>query len=75
MRRWAEWMIALGLCVAPAAGAGEPEPKESEQAKFLELLEFLGSWETDDGEWVSPFTFHDEPAADAGDESKEKGDE
>lgn len=27
---------------------------ESEQAPTLELLEFLGQWETDEGEWIDP---------------------
>ena len=63
MRLWAEWPVALALCVAQAAGAVEPAPPASEETELLELLEFLGSFETDDGEWVSPFTFLGEPAA------------
>ena len=32
----------------------------TEQAIDLELLEFLGEWVTDDGEWVDPEQLEDE---------------
>lgn len=38
---------------APAGLATQP-PQEQEQGPSLELLEFLGQWETDDGEWIAP---------------------
>ncbi len=34
----------------------------------LELLEFLGEWETDDGEWVDPDQFEEEENEDKEDE-------
>ncbi len=37
----------------PAGLATQP-PQEQEQSPSLELLEFLGQWETDDGEWIAP---------------------
>jgi len=51
MSRSAEWLVLLAL-LAPlhAAPAGADEPS----APSLELLEFLGDWETEDGEWVDP---------------------
>ena len=42
---------ALGVCDAPSwASPAEPSP---------ELLEFLGSWETDDGQAVDPLELED----------------
>ncbi len=32
----------------------------TESAPSLELLEFLGQWETDEGEWISPSDLADE---------------
>ncbi len=32
---------------------------EDNDAPSMELLEFLGSWETDDGEWVDPALLDD----------------
>jgi hypothetical protein len=50
-------ILLLGLLSAPAF-AQEPEQarKKVEEAETpsLELLEFLGDWETDDGEWIDP---------------------
>ena len=50
----------LGSALAPAQTAS-PAPEgpaaqqqEQEQGPSLELLEFLGQWETDDGEWIAP---------------------
>ncbi|HHQ40824.1 MAG TPA: hypothetical protein ENK20_00850 [Chromatiales bacterium] len=41
-----------------AAKAREPEAAQTggEAAPDEALLEFLGTWETDDGEWVDPFS-------------------
>ena len=52
-------VLLLGLLSAPAL-AQEPGhvrqalPPEEAERPSLELLEFLGDWETDDGEWVDP---------------------
>ena len=42
--RAAALALLYGLAVAPAAGAEEPPE--------LELLEYLGSWEESDEDWV-----------------------
>jgi len=50
-------VLLLGLLSSPAYGQ-EPgqvrERSENTEMPSLELLEFLGDWETDDGEWVDP---------------------
>ncbi len=50
-------VLLLGLLSTPA-WAQEPEQarKTSDESEIpsLELLEFLGDWETDDGEWIDP---------------------
>jgi hypothetical protein len=55
-RLWST-ILLLGLLSAPAF-AQEPEQarKKVEEAETpsLEFLEFLGDWETDDGEWIDP---------------------
>jgi hypothetical protein len=45
--------LAQGSDPAPEGPATEP-PALVEQGPSLELLEFLGQWETDDGEWIAP---------------------
>lgn len=39
---------------APEGPAAQQQEQEQEQGPSLELLEFLGQWETDDGEWIAP---------------------
>jgi len=52
-------VLLLGLLYSPA-WALEPGqvrqamPPEEAERPSLELLEFLGDWETDDGEWIDP---------------------
>ena len=48
-------ILLLGLLGSPAF-AQEPEQVGTEESEMpsLELLEFLGDWETDDGEWIDP---------------------
>jgi len=49
-------MLCL-LCLLPAAAlAGEPKKGRDEAAPSLELLEFLGAWETPEGQWVDPLS-------------------
>jgi len=40
-------MLTPFIFSLPGLAAEQPTPS-------LELLEFLGEWETDDGEWVDP---------------------
>ena len=45
----------LLIFVASGAQAETQEKEQQEQTKpSLELLEFLGDWETDDGVWIDP---------------------
>ena len=50
-------VLLLGLLSSPA-WTQEPDqvglPLEDAEMPSLELLEFLGDWETDDGEWINP---------------------
>ena len=50
-------VLLLGLLSSPAF-AQEPDQGrknvEDSEIPSLELLEFLGDWETDDGEWIDP---------------------
>lgn len=51
--------LVIGLVVAVATS--EPQIVESDPLPEIELLEFLGSWETASGEWVDPTVWADEP--------------
>ena len=43
------------LSCPPAGSAAEnPQATDSDNLPSLELLEFLGSFETDSGEWINP---------------------
>lgn len=44
--------LALAGCMATSAGAAEDQASPPDDA----LLEFLGGFETADGEWVDPMT-------------------
>ena len=58
--------IAIGIIcimvIAPAgatekkgaATTGTPNQEQTVDPSFQELLEFLGQWETDDGNWIDP---------------------
>ncbi len=48
-------VAAQSTSPAPAGPATQsPQEQEQEPGPSLELLEFLGQWETDDGEWIAP---------------------
>lgn len=49
---WLAFVLVTGLNLA-VVHADEPTLEE-EDAATLEFLEFLGDWETEDGEWVDP---------------------
>lgn len=55
-RLWSAALL-LGLLITPAL-AQEPgqvrEESENTEMPSREFLEFLGDWETDDGEWIDP---------------------
>jgi hypothetical protein len=50
-------VLLLALLSSPAL-AQEPGPADAAQENIetpsIEFLEFLGDWETDDGEWIDP---------------------
>ncbi len=48
-------VLLLGLLNSPGL-AQEPGREGTEESEMpsLELLEFLGDWETEDGEWIDP---------------------
>ncbi len=50
-----KWLV-IGLLLVPLAGASPPE---AGPAPDLEFLEYLGSWETEDGKAVDPFDVDD----------------
>ncbi len=57
-RLWST-VLLLGLLNSPALAqepgqVRESASKENTEMPSLELLEFLGDWETDDGEWIDP---------------------
>jgi len=41
----------------------QAETQQDDDAPSLELLEFLGEWETGDGEWLDPEDLEDEDFA------------
>ena len=54
-------VFLLTFIPAPVVGTDGQSPANTQQSKdnsqdasFVELLEFLGQWETDDGKWVDP---------------------
>jgi hypothetical protein len=52
-------VLLLGLSSSPAwtqetGQVRQALPPEEAERPSLELLEFLGNWETDDGEWIDP---------------------
>ncbi len=60
-------MVWIVLFSAVPAWCDEYDPaheaalQADSRGPSLELLEFLGSWETDDGEWIDPSELEDEP--------------
>ena len=55
-------LLALTLCVFSVHAKALDEEPEPDMA----LLEFLGEWETDDGEWLDPTSLEDQIADDSG---------
>ena len=53
-------MVILMMGVAVSAGTVDDE---SGQAPSMALLEFLGEWETEEGEWIDPELLEDEDFA------------
>jgi len=55
----------LLLTCLPQVRALEPEevkpPSTEQESPTLEFLEFLGEWETEDGDWIAPDDLEDMP--------------
>lgn len=51
-------MVLFCLAVGIAEAAPTPPAEEPD----LELLDFLGSWQDEDGHWVDPFTITNDQA-------------
>lgn len=66
----AKWLITGALLVAWGMPALAEEPKES-PVPDLELLEFLGTWETADGEWFDPLSLENVELMEAPEAGKE----
>jgi hypothetical protein len=58
-------LIAATLCVLPAAAIAE----DAADAPDMQLLEFLGEWETAQGKWIDPM---DLPSDSTGEKTKVK---
>ena len=58
-RRKAAWSLVLMLTVSSADAADQHGTDAQAEAPPLALLEFLGQWETDDGEWMDPQALED----------------
>jgi hypothetical protein len=46
--------IRNALCLFISVSANTAQAVEQEVLPDVEFLEFLGKWETDEGEWISP---------------------
>ncbi len=60
-RRAALLPVVLMLLAGSGAKAADQSGSDAPTAALppLELLEFLGQWETDDGEWIDPQALED----------------
>lgn len=46
-------LLMIVLLAGGSAAAAE-EKAQAQEPPSMELLEFLGQWQTDDGEWIDP---------------------
>ena len=54
-----KWLV-LGVMISSVSPL-QAEDAQTLSNQDLEFLEFLGSWETEDGDWVNPLDFMDKP--------------
>ena len=78
----AEWwpiLLFAGWLVTSPAWSQEPGPEWKEATKgngpSLELLEFLGEFETDEGEWIDPEELDQMESIDELDKSQESNED
>jgi len=67
-------MIQMLFFMVPAVTGEEQraaDPHNDTGSPPLELLEFLGEWETQDGEWIDPLDFEEWPLPDQEHEKNE----
>jgi hypothetical protein len=50
----AEWCLPLLLLLTAGAVMAEENASEADEHPSMELLEFLGGFETPEGEWLDP---------------------
>lgn len=76
MRRIASALLAAGgLWLARGAQAQQPAAPPADAAPDLEFLEYLGSWQADDDEWLAIREWEkDNPPAGEADGADEKDD-
>lgn len=55
----------LLVLTALSVNTGFADEEQSEEDLFLEFIEFLGEWETNDGEWVDPVEMENDSYAEA----------
>ncbi|MCI0401133.1 MAG: hypothetical protein L0Z68_07515 [Gammaproteobacteria bacterium] len=73
MNRRVNWVVIVVAMLPPfALGADETKPDEMPD---LELLEFVGEWESAAEEWVDPAIFDDPILSEATDQSVGQDDE
>jgi len=51
------WLILILPLACNAVESGGANAVDAEDAPSMELLQFLGEWETHEGKWVDPVAF------------------
>ncbi len=65
-RRW----LVLWFCLFAAVAQAAAEPPQRPEEPDVDFLDFLGTWQNEDGRWVDPFQIAEELPSRAGAESK-----
>ncbi len=69
------WLLLFFLSVPAIGGDNKPETTLAgigEEPPSLELLDFLGGWETDENKWVDPVEFDSATEPERDDEPDEE---
>lgn len=59
LRNRGRWILGVQAAAALLVVAVEATPQNKDLLPEPDFLEFLGSWETSDGEWADPFQVDD----------------